>query len=189
MDSLTLLLTEQGLIEYEKELRTRGVTEPQHLQRLTPAVIETLIPDKPIHQRKLAALSREAGNMPVLQPGLQEPNAKFGDYINGSVTRLLKVQGCEGSAKETDEHEDDGRNDPEVASTYFDDDKAATEDFRRELEKLQIATIYSLVEEVQILDGKVNMLFLTNNQATDFNFSDIDKVACCPKYTNVHQQL
>ena len=37
----------------------------------------------------------------------------------------------------------------EVASTYFEDEKADTEDFRRELEKLQIATIYSLVEEVK----------------------------------------
>ncbi len=45
-------------MEYEEELRTKGITEPQHLLRLTPAVIEALIPDKPIHQRKLAALSR-----------------------------------------------------------------------------------------------------------------------------------
>jgi hypothetical protein len=51
-------LQEQGLVEYEGELRAKGITEPHHLLRLTPAVIETLIPDKPIHQRKLAALSR-----------------------------------------------------------------------------------------------------------------------------------
>jgi len=58
MDALSVLLTEQGLAEYEPELRAKGITEPHHLLRLTPAVIETLIPDKPIHQRKLAALSR-----------------------------------------------------------------------------------------------------------------------------------
>ena len=45
-------------MDYEQDLRSKGITEPHHLLRLTPAVIETLIPDKPIHQRKLAALSR-----------------------------------------------------------------------------------------------------------------------------------
>ncbi len=65
-----------------------------------------------------------------------------------SANPMLSSVDCDGDAEETDEHEDDGGNDPEVASTYFGDDKAATEDFRRELEKLQIATIYSLVEEV-----------------------------------------
>jgi hypothetical protein len=45
-------------VEYEDGLRAKGITEPQHLLRLTPTVIESLIPDKPIHQRKLAALSR-----------------------------------------------------------------------------------------------------------------------------------
>lgn len=58
MESLTVLLTEQGLVEYEADIRAKGISEPHHLLRLTPAVIETLIPDKPIHQRKLAALSR-----------------------------------------------------------------------------------------------------------------------------------
>ena len=53
-----LWLQEQGLVEYEADIRSKGITEPHHLLRLTPAVIETLIPDKPIHQRKLAALSR-----------------------------------------------------------------------------------------------------------------------------------
>jgi len=51
-------LQEQGLVEYEGDLRAKGISEPHHLLRLTPAVIEMLIPDKPIHQRKLAALSR-----------------------------------------------------------------------------------------------------------------------------------
>ena len=45
-------------MEYEADIRAEGISEPHHLLRLTPAVIETLIPDKPIHQRKLAALSR-----------------------------------------------------------------------------------------------------------------------------------
>ena len=45
-------------MEYEGDLRAKGISEPHHLLRLTPVVIETLIPDKPIHQRKLAALSR-----------------------------------------------------------------------------------------------------------------------------------
>lgn len=58
MESLTVLLMEQGLIEYEGEIRAKGISEPHHLLRLTPAVIEAIIPDKPIHQRKLAALSR-----------------------------------------------------------------------------------------------------------------------------------
>ena len=46
------------MIEYEAEIRSKGISEPHHLLRLTPPVIEAIIPDKPIHQRKLAALSR-----------------------------------------------------------------------------------------------------------------------------------
>lgn len=41
------------------------------------------------------------------------------------------------------------------------------EDFRKELERLQIATIYSLVEEVPTKNGgKLNLLFLTNRYST-----------------------
>ena len=63
------------------------------------------------------------------------------------------------------------------ASSWFDGGSEYTEDFRKELEKLQIATIYSLVEEVTIENAsKLNLLFLTNNQAGSFDFTDIDKV-------------
>lgn len=54
--------------------------------------------------------------------------------------------------------------------------KEAEEAFRLELEKLQVQTIYSLVEEIELPSGKLNMLFLTNDQANQFDFSDIDKV-------------
>ena len=51
------------------------------------------------------------------------------------------------------------------------------EAFRKELEKLQIATIYSLVETPNTMSGgTMNMLFLTNHQAKAFDFSDIEKV-------------
>jgi hypothetical protein len=48
--------------------------------------------------------------------------------------------------------------------------------FRLELEKLQVETIYSLVEKIELPSGKLNMLFLTNDQARQFDFTDIDKV-------------
>jgi hypothetical protein len=48
------------------------------------------------------------------------------------------------------------------SSTYSDGELANPDDFRRELEKLQVATIYSLVEEVPMDNGsKINFLFLT----------------------------
>jgi len=62
----------------------------------------------------------------------------------------------------------------ETSSHFGGEDEA---DFRKELERLQIATIYSLVEEVPAKKGgDLNMLFLTNSQANSFDFTDIDKV-------------
>jgi hypothetical protein len=61
-------------------------------------------------------------------------------------------------------------------SSYHGGDELS-EDYRKELERLQIATIYSLVEQVPTNGGsKMNFLFLTNSQAAEFNFSDIEKV-------------
>jgi Ni/Co efflux regulator RcnB len=61
-------------------------------------------------------------------------------------------------------------------SSYHGGDELS-EDYRKELERLQIATIYSLVEQVPTNVGsKMNFLFLTNSQAAEFNFSDIEKV-------------
>ena len=61
-------------------------------------------------------------------------------------------------------------------SSYYGGDDVS-DDYRKELERLQIATIYSLVEQVPMKGGgKMNFLFLTNSQAAEFNFSDIDKV-------------
>lgn len=80
-------------------------------------------------------------------------------------------------------HDEEGRIDDaeqgrlEVASTYFDGANESPEDFRKELERLQIATIFSLVETIPTRDGgHLNLLFLTNNQAAEFDFTDIDKV-------------
>lgn|GEM_PF-5315895 len=68
--------------------------------------------------------------------------------------------------------------DADGKSSYAGDEVVDTEDFRKELEKLQIATIYSLVEQVPVKDaGKINLLFLTNGQAAEFNFTDTDKVS------------
>jgi hypothetical protein len=98
MESLTVLLTEQGLIEYEQDLRAKGISEPQHLLRLTPSVIETLIPDKPIHQRKLAALSRGRNlnastfSMEIKQPSRPPPNiagAQGGPFRSKSADDVL----------------------------------------------------------------------------------------------------
>lgn len=62
-------------------------------------------------------------------------------------------------------------------SSFADDETVGTEDFRKELERLQIATIYSLVERVPMKGGgEINLLFLTNGQASEFNFADMDKV-------------
>jgi len=62
-------------------------------------------------------------------------------------------------------------------SSYAGDDIVGAEDFRKELERLQIATIYSLVERVPVKGGReINLLFLTNGQASEFNFTDMDKV-------------
>lgn len=65
----------------------------------------------------------------------------------------------------------------ETASSYFGDDRRDNENFRKELEKLQIATIFSLVEQVPMDNGtNINLLFLTNSQANEFDFKDINKV-------------
>lgn len=62
-------------------------------------------------------------------------------------------------------------------SSHAGDESLGTEDFRKELERLQIATIYSLVERVPVKGGgEINLLFLTNGQASEFNFTDTDKV-------------
>ena len=57
----------------------------------------------------------------------------------------------------------------------FDDDEVKTE-----LEELQVATIYSLVEKIPVEhkgeEGMKTLLYLTNKQARKFNFEDIDKV-------------
>ena len=74
------------------------------------------------------------------------------------------VEDCAGSEKSRDDR-----------SSYHGGDELS-EDYRKELERLQIATIYSLVEQVPTKGGKMNFLFLTNGQAAEFNFSDIDKV-------------
>lgn len=58
----------------------------------------------------------------------------------------------------------------ETASSYFGDGERRdlNENFRKELEKLQIATIYSLVEQIPMDNGSnVNLLFLTNSQANE----------------------
>mmetsp|Transcript_7101 Transcript_7101/g.13197 ORF Transcript_7101/g.13197 Transcript_7101/m.13197 type:complete len:419 (-) Transcript_7101:198-1454(-) len=84
MESLSVLLVEQGLVEYEAEIRAKGISEPHHLLRLTPAVIEAIIPDKPIHQRKLAALSRGRNlnaatfSMELAPTGKQRPAPTLG---------------------------------------------------------------------------------------------------------------
>jgi hypothetical protein len=55
--SLHHLLAEHGLSGYEAELQKQGITELQHLSRLTTLMVEAIIPDRPVHQRKLLSLS------------------------------------------------------------------------------------------------------------------------------------
>ena len=61
MEDLTALLIEQGLEDYEEILRRRDVTAPHHLMKLSSADVEEIIPGKPVHQRKLMALTRGKG--------------------------------------------------------------------------------------------------------------------------------
>lgn len=58
MEDLTIFLLEQGLEDYEQAIRAKGVTTPSQMLRLTEADVELIIPNKPIHARKLAALVR-----------------------------------------------------------------------------------------------------------------------------------
>lgn len=88
MEDLTALLIEQGLEDYEETLRGRDVTAPHHLMKLSSADVEEIIPGKPVHQRKLLALTRGKGlnankfTVDVGEPG--SPGLKKGP---GSLAR------------------------------------------------------------------------------------------------------
>uniref|UniRef100_A0A7S2WVA7 SAM domain-containing protein n=1 Tax=Rhizochromulina marina TaxID=1034831 RepID=A0A7S2WVA7_9STRA len=58
MEDLSVFLLEQGLEDYEESIRAKGVSTPSQMLRLTEADVELIIPNKPIHARKLAALVR-----------------------------------------------------------------------------------------------------------------------------------
>jgi hypothetical protein len=48
-------LFDLGLEEYVQRLADRGISTPRHLEALTTAQIEALLPEKPVHARRLAA--------------------------------------------------------------------------------------------------------------------------------------
>ena len=82
-----------------------------------------------------------------------------------------------GSGDDDDDHDeqdlhglDDGT--ASRASTH----QTQMDDTRRQLEDLQIRTIFSLVEPVQVDQDKKHLLFLSNRQASKFDFSAMPKV-------------
>ena len=127
-------------------------------------------------------------------PGTTSPSAVIGDDNAGSSPSLKRSAINVKTLSSKLEHQmgDDPALDMvETSSSHFgDDDKVDNDEFRKELERLQIATIYSLVEKVRsstalcitwwenilmywlssicqlqiptAAGGHVNMLFLTN---------------------------
>jgi hypothetical protein len=97
----------------------------------------------------------------------RKPNGGKPKKVSVEVSDGLKLEAGDGPHSERDGASSMG-------DAMGDEDP---EEFRKELERLQIATIYSLVERVPTRSGgTMNMLFLTNGQATSFDFTDIDKV-------------
>ena len=139
-------------------------------------------------------------------PGATSPSTIIGDDNVGS-NQTLKRSAIDMKTL-TSKLEHQMGDDPalemvETSSSHFGDDgKVDNDEFRKELERLQIATIYSLVEKVCARNGSfnntclihwiinyhvsiictqiptaagglMNMLFLTNTQAADFDFSGL----------------
>ena len=111
-----------------------------------------------------------ASNAQTLEPEIK-PAPSMADQV-ATISKLKKVKAA--PKMKPEDYPASEKSAGETSSHFGGEDEA---DFRKELERLQIATIYSLVEEVPAKKGgNLNMLFLTNSQADSFDFTDIDKV-------------